>query len=141
MKVPTTFTSRILRNKSTGVSSVCTSAAMPAELTTPSRPPSASTTCANTRTAAVSSVTSSGASSTPFAAASSLRAGSSVDSSRSTMATFHPDFSSCFAVAKPMPDAPPVISATLSAMLFPRPSRPVLRQAQHWVATGFTLQP
>ena len=112
MKVPTTLTSRILRKRSTGVSSAWMSAAIPAELTTPSSPPSASADMATTFSAAASSVTSRAEVNTRLGAPSSRATSASSFSSRSARATFQPASSRRFAVASPMPDAPPVMSAT-----------------------------
>ena len=114
MKVPTTLTSRILRKRATGVSSAWMSAAIPAELTTPSRPPNASPAMATAFSAAVSSVTSSAEVKRRLGSPISPDRLASAFSSRSTAATFQPASSSRRTVASPMPDAAPVTSATLS---------------------------
>jgi len=114
MKVPTTLTSSTLRMRAAGVSRAALSAAMPAELTTPSMRLSASPAMAIAFSVAGSLVTSSAWVNRRRGLA--MRSASSVNAlpSRSMAATFQPAWSSRATVAHPMPDPAPVTSATLS---------------------------
>ena len=118
--VPSTLTRYISRKSASVVDSMSPKRPMPAELSKTSRRPWRATRSATTRGQASSSVTSRTAvvCGAPSAAASAARP----ISSRSVATIVAPSAARRSAAARPMPDAAPVMSATLPAT---RPARAV----------------
>src|SRR3954452_9039058 len=104
-KVPVKFTARVRENTSAVVSAIPVSARMPAALMTPSSPPNASAALLTAAVTDAGSDTSQAIATAPISSATAFAA----LSDRSRIATAAPSLRNSRAVARPIPDAPPVM--------------------------------
>ena len=104
-KVPVRFTATVRENTSAVVSAIPVSARMPAALMTPSSPPIASAALLTAALTDAGSDTSQAMATAPISSATAFAA----LSDRSRIATAAPSRRKSRAVARPMPDAPPVM--------------------------------
>ncbi len=143
-KVPVRFTARVRENTSAVVSAIPVSARMPAALMTPSSPPIASAALLTAALTDAGSDTSQAIATAPISSATAFAA----LSDRSRIATAAPSRRNSRAVARPIPDAPPVMmilrpaSRAIVVSLFDLvrdlpDERPNLSAAgQHYLASG-----
>src|ERR1019366_2491560 len=121
--VPVTLTVRIRLNNSGVVSVSPSDEKIPAALTTPSSPPIAAAACSTAALTEAGSATSTMNALPPMPAATVLAA----SADRSTTATDAPSLAHSTAVARPMPEAPPVIKIL-------RPASRAIRLSSRWIS-------